>query len=146
MKRLLFSALTILPLLCSQLSAADDKANGDPTTKKEKKEARKAVKEAVAEKNDDLPPEMRTPRADARMERLRQLIVQGIREKQLTAGEVTSATNELKRIEREQETYQHNKRVGPRERNDLKRDLNKLHESLWEKTHNGNKPTEPLEK
>jgi len=112
-----------------------------------KKANKEAVKEAVAEQDGaDVPPEMRTPRADKRMEKMRQLIVQGIKDKQLTAGEQTSAIHELQRIEREEETYKHNNHVGPRERADLNRDINKLHEHLFEKTHNGTKPTEPLAK
>ena len=108
------------------------------------KEDRPALKAALAVKDADVPPELRTPSADKRIEKLRLLIVQGIKEKQLTAGEQTSLTNELKRIEREEETYKNNKRVGPRERNDLKRDINKLHERLFEKLNNGTKPAEPL--
>ena len=107
---------------------------------------RKAVQETVEAKDGEgVPPELSTPRIDTRIEKLRLLIVQGIKDKQLSAGEQTSAINELHRIEREEQTYKHNKRVGPRERNDLKRDLNKLHEHLYEKTHNGTKPTAPLE-
>ncbi len=113
----------------------------------DRKAVRTEVKQAVEEKDGvEVPPEVRTPRADARMEKLRLLIVQGIKEKQLTSGEATSASHQLARIEREEETYKHNKRVGARERNDLRKDMNKLHEYLWEKTHNGNKPTEALDK
>ena len=108
------------------------------------KEDRAALKAAMAAKDADVPPELRTPSADVRIEKLRLLIIQGVKEKQLTPGEQTSLTNELKRIEREEEAYKHNKRVGPRERNDLKRDINKLHERLYEKLNNGAKPAEPL--
>lgn len=113
----------------------------------DRKAVRTEVKQAVEEKDGiEVPPELRTRRADARMEKLRLLIAQGIKEKQLTNGEATAAAHQLGRIEREEETYKHNKRVGPRERNDLRKDINKLHEYLWEKTHNGNKPTEVLDK
>ena len=139
MLRLHLSILAVFALL-----ATDALAGGG---KKANKENRAAVKETVAEQDGpEVPPEMRTVRADARMEKMRQLIVQGIKDKQLTTGEQTSAIHELQRIEREEETYKHNKNVGPRERHDLNRDINKLHEHLFEKTHNGTKPTEPLAK
>ena len=136
------SLLAILALLTGSAFAGGRKIAADLQSTKE---TRAAVKEAVAERNSaDVPPEMRTPRTNAKIEKLRLLIVQGIKAGQLTAGEQTSTMNELKRIEREEETYKHNKRVGPRERRDLNRDINKLHERLWEKTHNGAKPASPL--
>ena len=112
------------------------------------KGARADIKEAVAAKDGpDVPAELRTPRIDARIEKMRLLIVQGIKVGQLTAGEATSLEHELSRLEREEETYKRSsKKVGPRERKDLRRDINALHERIWAKTHNGAKPSEPLEK
>ena len=112
------------------------------------KGAKADIKEAVQEKDGpDVPAELRTPRIDARMEKMRLLIVQGIKAGQLTAGEASSLEHELSRLEREEETYKRSsKKVGPRERKDLKHDINDLHERIWAKTHNGAKPSEPLEK
>jgi hypothetical protein len=105
------------------------------------------IKAAVQEKDGaDVPPELRTPRVDARLEKMRLLIVEGIKAGQLTAGEASSLEHELSRIEREEEIYKHNKKAGPRERKDLNRDINQLHERIWAKTHNGAKPAEPLVK
>ena len=112
------------------------------------KGAKADIKEVVKEKDGpDVPAELRTPRIDARMEKMRLLIVQGIKDGQLTAGEASSLEHELSRLEREEETYKRSsKKVGPRERKDLKRDINDLHERIWAKTHNGAKPAEPLAK
>ena len=112
------------------------------------KGAKADIKEVVQEKDGpDVPPELRTPRIDARTEKMRLLIVQGIKDGQLTAGEASSLEHELSRLEREEETYKRSgKKVGPRERKDLNRDINQLHERIWAKTHNGAKPTEPLAK
>ena len=110
--------------------------------------AKADIKEAVQAKDSpDVPAELRTPRIDARMEKMRLLIVQGIKAGQLTAGEASSLEHELSRLEREEETYKRSsKKVGPRERKDLNRDINLLHERIWAKTHNGAKPAEPLAK
>ena len=110
--------------------------------------AKADIKEVVKEKDGpDVPPELRTPRIDARTEKMRLLIVQGIKDGQLTAGEASSLEHELSRLEREEETYKRSgKKVGPRERKDLNRDINQLHERIWAKTHNGAKPSEPLVK
>lgn len=112
------------------------------------KGAKADIREVVQEKDGpEVPPELRTPRIDARMEKMRLLIVQGIKAGQLTAGEASSLEHELSRIEREEEIYKRSSRkVGPRERKDLNRDINQLHERIWAKTHNGAKPSEPLAK
>ncbi|MCE9610932.1 MAG: hypothetical protein K8R23_12120 [Chthoniobacter sp.] len=111
------------------------------------KGARADIKAAVKEQNGPgVPPELRTPRVDARTEKMRLLIVQGIKEGTLTVGEATSLECELARIEREEKTYKQNGRAGHRERRDLKRDINELHERIWKKTHNGVQPAQPLEK
>jgi hypothetical protein len=112
------------------------------------KGAKADIKEVVQEKDGpEVPAELRTPRIDARTEKMRLLIVQGLKAGQLTAGEATSLEHELSRIEREEETYKRSsKKVGPRERKDLNRDINQLHERIWAKTHNGAKPSEPLVK
>jgi hypothetical protein len=106
------------------------------------------IKATVKEKDGaDVPPELRTPRVDARTEKMRLLIVEGIKSGKLTAGEATSLEHELSRIEREEETYKRSgNKVGRRERKDLNHDINLLHERIWEKTHNGQKPAEPLVK
>lgn len=144
MIRLPLSLVAILAVLTASASAGQGGRNINADLKPGKAE-RTDVREVVTEKDGaDVPPEVRTPRADARMEKLRLLIVEGVRTKQLTPGETTSVTHELGRIEREEETFKHNGRVGSKERHELNRDINKLHERLWEKTHNGAKPTEPL--
>ena len=128
---------TIVAASSSPLSRAGDLPKG----------ARADIKAVVKEKDGpEVPPELRTPRIDARMEKMRLLIVHGIKDGQLTAGEATSLEHELARIEREEAVYKHNGRAGKRERNDLRRDINDLHERIWKKTHNGAKPTEPLDK
>ena len=110
--------------------------------------AKADIKEVVKEKDGpDVPPELRTPRIDARSEKMRLLIVQGIKAGQLTAGEASSLEHELSRLEREEQTDKRSgDKVGKRERNDLKHDINDLHERIWAKTHNGAKPSEPLVK
>ena len=134
----LLSLTAILALAAASVQAGELKAKG----------AKADIKEAVQEKDGpEVPPELRTPRIDARTEKMRLLIVQGIKAGQLTAGEASSLEHELSRIEREEETYKRSgKKVGPRERKDLNRDINQLHERIWAKTHNGAKPTEPLAK
>jgi hypothetical protein len=134
-----------LVLATSALAENGQNINADLDSKKDTKAA---VREAVKEQNGpSVPPELRTPRIDARMEKMRLLIVQGIKAGQLTPGEASSLEHELSRIEREEEIYKRSsKKVGPRERKDLNRDINKLHERIWEKTHNGAKPAESLVK
>ena len=111
------------------------------------KGAKADIKAAVKEQNGpDVPPVLRTPRIDARTEKMRLLIVQGIKDGQLTAGEATSLEHELARIEREEKIYKRNGKAGRRERRDLNHDINELHERIWAKTHNGAKPAEPLAK
>ena len=128
---------TVVAAAASPLSRAGDLPKG----------AKADIKAAVKEKDGpEVPPELRTPRIDARMEKMRLLIVHGIKDGQLTAGEATSLEHEIARIEREEKTYKHNGKAGRHERHDLKHDLNDLHERIWQKTHNGNKPAEPLVK
>ena len=139
MKSLPLLPLTaVLALTTASVQAGDLKTPG----------ARADIREAVQEKNGaGIPPELRTPRADARIEKMRLLIVQGIKDGQITAGEANSLEHELSRLEREEETYKRSgDKVRKRERKDLKRDINQLHERIWAKTHNGAKPSEPLEK
>ncbi len=139
-----FTTLLTAGLALSFLPTA---AWADKADKAAKKEAKQDVKAVVAEKDGpEVSPELRTPRLDARLEKLRLLIVQGAKDGQLTRGELASVEIKYKRIEREEDHYKQNDKVTAREKKDLRRDLNDLHEYLWTKTHNGQKPTEPLEK
>jgi hypothetical protein len=111
------------------------------------KEAKKEIKTAVKEQNGpDVPPELRTPFVDARTEQMRLLILKGVKDGQLTAGEASALGSELGRIERDEKKAKKDGKASPRERFELNRRINDLHERIWKKTHNGTKPAEPLEK
>jgi len=136
MKILAVSCLA-LALAMTSLSPAEELSN----------EAKKEIKTAVKEQNSaDVPPELRTPWVDARMERLRQLILQGIKDGQLSSGEASALGSELGRIERDERKAKKDGKASPRERFELNRRINDLHERIWKKTHNGTKPAEPLAK
>ncbi len=111
------------------------------------KEAKKEIKSAVKEQNGaDVSPEVRTPGVDARTEQMRQLILQGIKDGQITAGEASALQSELGRIERDEKKAKKDGKASPRERVELNRRISELHERIWKKTHNGTKPVEPLAK
>jgi hypothetical protein len=118
-------------------------SHADELPKGAKKEIQAAVK---AQNGAEVPPELRTKRVDARTEKMRLLIVQGIKDGQLSAVEASSLEHELTRIEREEKNAKKNGKVTQRERIALNRDINELHERIWKKTHNGTKPPEPLVK
>lgn len=109
--------------------------------------AKKGIKAAAAaQKNPDVPPELSTPRINALTEKMRLLIVQGLKDGKLTSGEARSLELELRRIERNEKDYKRDGEATKRERKDLRRDINDLHERIWKGTHNGASPTEPLDK
>jgi hypothetical protein len=111
------------------------------------KGAKKEIHAAVKEQNGaDAPPALRTPRVDARTEKMRLLIVQGIKDGQLSGGEASTLERELSRIERDEKSAKKDGKADRGERIRLNRDINELHERIWAKTHNGTKPAEPLEK
>lgn len=127
-----FRSLILFTALC----AAGPFASAEPTTSKTDKEA--------AVSNKDVPSALRTPIIDRRLERLRQLIVKGIGDGQITPGEASSLHNDLKRIERREDAIKGDEKVTRRERHALHREINELHEQIWKKTHNGAKPDKPL--
>ena len=114
----------------------------------DKTEAKNAVKAAEAAKdNADVPPDLRAPRVDANMELLRRMILEGIEKGTLTKGESTETRHNLERIERLEATYKlSGAKLSAGERRQLHQQENELHELLWKKTHNGLKPSEPLNK
>lgn len=140
----LLPILTLTALLASPLSAfaGKDKKDVGAVTKKE---AKAAVREARAESDSsDLPKELRSRRLDGRMEKMRQLIIQGIRAKQLTAEEAGVLERELSRIERQEYLYKRGGKLTGAERKDLNYDANRLHARIWAKTHNAEKPAGDL--
>jgi hypothetical protein len=111
------------------------------------KDAKKEIKTAVKEQNGaDVSPEVRTPGVDARTEQMRQLILQGIKDGQISAGEASALQSELGRIERDEKKAKKDGKATPGERVALNRRITDLHERIWKKTHNGTKPAEPLAK
>ncbi len=142
----LLPILTLTALLASPLAtfAATDK-NGDGVVTK--KEAKVAARAALAPSVDlNIPKELRAPRMDRRIEKMRLLIVQGIEAGQITAVEAGALERELSRVARQLYLYTRGSNLSPAERSDVSRDINRLHENIWKKTHNGEKPAEPLDK
>jgi hypothetical protein len=139
----IFLHLTLNSSTCFALSP--DSFKTDIT---DKGAAQAAVKAAEAAKdNADVPPDLRAPRVDAKMELLRTMILEGIKSGSLTKGEATETRHSLERIERLEDTYKRSgAKISTSERHQLNQQENALHELLWKKTHNGLKPSEPLGK
>ena len=136
--------MKIQPIAClAVILAATAFSHAEELPKGAKKEIKAAVKE---QDGADVPPDLRTPRIDARTEKMRLLIVQGIKDGQLTPGEASALERELARIEHDEKKAKKDGKASPRERFALNRDINDLHERIWKKTHNGTKPPEPLVK
>ncbi|MEY4489933.1 MAG: hypothetical protein RIQ79_2441, partial [Verrucomicrobiota bacterium] len=125
------------PLYLAAILAMTAFAQADELPKGAKKEIKAAVKE---QNGPDVPPELRTPRVDARTEKMRLLIVQGIADGQLSPGEASALEHELARIERDEKSAKKDGKASRRDRVELKRSINELHERIWKKTHNGTKP------
>ncbi|MEI6712309.1 MAG: hypothetical protein WCO60_01055 [Verrucomicrobiota bacterium] len=112
----------------------------------DKDAARNAVKSAEAAKdNANVPPNLRAPRVDAKMELLRTMILEGIKSGALSVGESAETSHELERIERLEDTYKRSgAKISTQERHQLNRQEDALHQLLWNKTHNSQSAPAPL--
>lgn len=140
----LLPILTLTALLASPLCAfagKDKKDDGVIT----KREAKKAAREAGATSdNPKIPKELRAPRQDGKIEKMRRLIIEGIEAGQITTEEAGVLERELSRVERQAFLYARGGKLTGAERKDVHDDLNRLNARIWAKTHNGQKPTEAL--
>jgi hypothetical protein len=96
----------------------------------------KLISSGTASKSQaELPPSMRTPVINRRMERMRLAIIHAAESGKITPGETHSLSGKWEHIRRDLATAEHNHILTPRERTRIHQEITKLADEVYNATH-----------